>query len=243
MAKQNLNVPSTVLAKLMEDYELNPSKLGAAININQATLRLILQGKGKISCLVALKLAKFFGNTAEYWLNLQNQYELAEAAKDKELTAVLKSIKKVAKPRAAKKTAAKADDAKAKKSGKAAADSKKTTKTAAGKTTATRRTATRKSAVEKAAEPKPTGAKRGRKPKNAAAAPVPEPDPSVAFESDDMLYSEPVFDSDAVFNAESAIDAEAESASDSQREEETPSEGGEAFSSCPFSETVYRQEE
>ncbi|MDR0760502.1 MAG: HigA family addiction module antidote protein [Treponema sp.] len=213
MAKQTLNSPSEVLKKLMDDYGLNPSKLGAAINLNQATLRLLLLGKSKISCLVALKFSKFFGRTPEYWLNLQNQYDLAEAAKDKELAAVLKNIKKAEKAPKEARGAAKKDDAKAKKNGKAAADSKKTTKTAAAarksaadskkttKAAVTKRGAAKKLAADKSpAEPKPTGAKRGRKPKSATVAPVLEPDPEVfeskslsAFESDSLFGSDPVF--------------------------------------------------
>jgi addiction module HigA family antidote len=199
MAKQNLTSPSAVLKKLMEDYGLNPSKLGAAINLNQGTLRLILLGKGKISCSVALKLAKFFGNTPEYWLNLQNRYDIAEAAKDKELTAILKSIKKATKaPPAKKKAAAKKDDPKTKKGGKTVADAKKPAKAAAGKVSAAKKPVTdskknaktadkapavkrsivkKPAAGKKAAETKPAGAKRGRKPKSEVAPPAPEPDP------------------------------------------------------------------
>ena len=32
--------------------------------------------------LVSLRLSKFFGNSAEFWMNLQNRYEL-EVARDK----------------------------------------------------------------------------------------------------------------------------------------------------------------
>jgi addiction module HigA family antidote len=135
----------------MESYGLNPSKLANAVNLNQTTLRLILSGKGKISCLVALKFAKFFGKTPEYWLNLQNQYDIAEAAKDKELTAALKNIKKAtkaappkkgAKDTASKKKAAAEKDApKAKRPGRPAADSKKTAKAVSEKASGSRKAA------------------------------------------------------------------------------------------------------
>jgi addiction module HigA family antidote len=205
MAKQTLTSPSDVLKKLMDDYGLNPSKLGAAINLNQTTLRLLLMGKGKISCVGALKFSKFFGRTPEYWLNLQNQYDLAEAVKDKELAAVLENIKKAEKVPKAARGAAKKDDTAVKKNGKAVADSKRTTKTATAatrksavdskkttKAAVTKRGAAKKLAADKSpAEPRPAGARRGRKPKSATAAPVPGPDPG-AFESDSLFASEPV---------------------------------------------------
>jgi addiction module HigA family antidote len=175
MAKQTLSSPSAVLKKLLEEYGLNPSKLAAAISFNQATLRLIILGKGKISCPIALRLARFFGNTPEYWLNLQNQYDISEAAKDKELTAVLKGIKKATKAAPAKKEAKKPQakaDPKAKKAGRPAGTASKTAKADVAKKPAGRKPA----AVKKAAEPKPAGAKRGRKPgstKAKASAPNP----------------------------------------------------------------------
>ncbi|MDR0377598.1 MAG: HigA family addiction module antidote protein [Spirochaetaceae bacterium] len=230
MAKQTLTSPSAVLKKLMDDYGLNPSKLGAAISLNQATLRLILLGKGKITYLIALRFSKFFGKTPEYWLNLQNKYDLVEAAKDKELTAVLKNIKKAEKVPAAKKEpkgAAKKDDPKAKRTSrtaaakksvaepkrtsrtaaakKSAADSKRTSRAgaAAVKAPAVKRTAAKKLAAE--SKPAPTGAKRGRKPKSAAAIPAAsEPDPVV--ESNSFFESESVFESGPVFIQESVSD-------------------------------------
>jgi addiction module HigA family antidote len=180
MAKQTLSSPSAVLKKLMEEYGLNPSKLAAAISFNQATLRLIILGKGKISCPIALRLARFFGNTPEYWLNLQNQYDISESAKDKELSAVLKGIKKASKAAPAKKEAkkpaskkqgtAKAAASKAKKPGRPAGTASKKAKAA----DVVKKPAGRKPAA--AAKPtvavKPAGAKRGRKPKAAAPSPI-----------------------------------------------------------------------
>jgi addiction module HigA family antidote len=185
MAKQTLSSPSAVLKKLMEEYGLNPSKLAAAISFNQATLRLIILGKGKISCPIALRLARFFGNTPEYWLNLQNQYDISESAKDKELSAVLKGIKKAAKAAPAKKEAkkpaskkqgaAKTAASKTKKPGRPAGTASKTAKAA----DVVKKPAGRKPAAAKpAVAVKPTGAKRGRKPKAAAPSPIPQETPA-----------------------------------------------------------------
>jgi addiction module HigA family antidote len=184
MAKQNLSSPSAVLKNLMDEYGLNPSKLAAAINFNQATLRLIIMGKGKISCPAAFRLAKFFGNTPEYWLNLQMQYDIAEAAKDKELTAVLKDIKKAVKGASVKKEAktvvskkrdaVKAADSKAKKTGRAAGSASKTAKAAAEKKPAGRKPA----AAQKTAE-----ARRGRKSASVKAVPANKKTPAVPQET------------------------------------------------------------
>jgi addiction module HigA family antidote len=173
MAKRTISSPSSVLKKLMEEYGLNASKLAAAVNYNQATLRLIILGKGKITCPIALRLAKFFGDTPEYWLNLQNQYDISEAAKDKELSAILKGIKKASKTAAAKKETKKTASKKQAASEKTAGTAGKKAKAAAGA-----KKSVKKSADKKPADAaKPAGAKRGRKPKAAAPDPIPQETP------------------------------------------------------------------
>jgi adenylate kinase len=131
MPKKAIQSPASVLNSLLEKYGLNPSKLAAAININQATIRLITLGEAKISVSVALRFAKYFGTTPEYWLNLQNQSDLSQAAQDKELTKILKDIKKAKKTVPPKKTAKKA--APAKKAAKETNAKKRTPKTASSK--------------------------------------------------------------------------------------------------------------
>ncbi|MDR2402910.1 MAG: HigA family addiction module antidote protein [Spirochaetaceae bacterium] len=98
MAKLVIPSPGTVLKSLMDEYQLNPTKLAEAIKLNQSTVRQISIGKTKVSVPVALRFAKYFGNTAEYWLNLQVQYDLSEIAKDAELAEILKNIQKAKKP-------------------------------------------------------------------------------------------------------------------------------------------------
>jgi addiction module HigA family antidote len=111
MAKLAIPSPGTVLKSLMDEYQLNPTKLAEAIKLNQSTVRQISIGKTKISVPVALRFAKYFGNTAEYWLNLQVQYDLSEIAKDAELAEILKNIQKVKKPVSAAKNEKKATPA------------------------------------------------------------------------------------------------------------------------------------
>ena len=50
----------------------------------------------------ALRLAKLFGQTPDYWLDLQREADLNEASKDKEFQDILKGITKAKKPDAPK---------------------------------------------------------------------------------------------------------------------------------------------
>ncbi|GHV92948.1 hypothetical protein AGMMS50268_34510 [Spirochaetia bacterium] len=98
MAKAKAQTPGIALKNLMDDYQLNPSKLSKELGLSQTALRSITIGKGGITIPMAFRLAKYFGNTPEYWITLQIQYDIAQVSKDPELTAALKQIQKAKKP-------------------------------------------------------------------------------------------------------------------------------------------------
>jgi addiction module HigA family antidote len=135
MPKPANQAPGLVLQSLLDEYQLNPGKLGDAIKLSQSAVRQVVIGKTRISVPVALRLAKYFGNTAEYWIDLQNKYDLAEAAKDSELSAILKGITKGKKPapKKAEKPAAQAKKAAPKKAAAAKAPKKPAAKKPAAK--------------------------------------------------------------------------------------------------------------
>src|SRR5262245_29770907 len=54
-------------------------QLAKGIGVEQKRISEILNGKLGISADTALRLARFFGTSAELWMNLQARYELKEA--------------------------------------------------------------------------------------------------------------------------------------------------------------------
>jgi addiction module HigA family antidote len=113
MKKQPVLVPGLVLKEsFLDAYQLSPAKLAEDVQLSQSAIRQILTNKTKISLNVALRLAKYFGNDVRYWIDLQNNYDLAEAEKDEKLSAALKSISKAQKPSPKAIAAKKAADAK-----------------------------------------------------------------------------------------------------------------------------------
>jgi addiction module HigA family antidote len=98
--------PGTVLKLFLRGYQLNPTSLAKELKLSQATVRLLTLDKTKISVHVALRLAKFFSMKPEYWLDLQNSYDLSLASGNKKLTAVLQSIPVAKKPAPGQKNAA-----------------------------------------------------------------------------------------------------------------------------------------
>jgi addiction module HigA family antidote len=155
---KTIQTPGTVLKSLLDEYQLTPAKLALAIGLSTSAVYQISVGKTGISAPMALRLAKYFGQTPAYWLDIQNAADLAEAARDAKLTAAIKAIAKGKKPTKAAiakaaatkaaKTKAPAKKPKAVKPGKPAAA--KTAKTPAKKTP--KEAAAKKAPVQKAAK-------------------------------------------------------------------------------------------
>jgi addiction module HigA family antidote len=121
MAKQKVEVPFTVLKNLVDEYQLTLGQMAENLKLSPSMIRQVLVGKSKITPHLALRLAKYFGQTAEYWLNLQNQYDLAELKKDAKFSTSLQNVPKAKKPArgSKKKEDPKAEKAKAEKPVKA----------------------------------------------------------------------------------------------------------------------------
>ena len=103
LSKSTEKIASVIYA-LLDEYQISAYSLAQSISLSPSTLRGIFIGKNGLSVPVALRLAKFFGKSPEFWLDLQREADLKEAAKDKELTAILKGITKVKKPVSLKRT-------------------------------------------------------------------------------------------------------------------------------------------
>jgi addiction module HigA family antidote len=91
----------------MAEYQLNPFSLSKAVNLSHSAVRLLVIGKSKVTVPTALRLARFFGQTPAYWLELQRETDLNEASKDSKLQGILKAITKAKKPTAPKPETAK----------------------------------------------------------------------------------------------------------------------------------------
>ena len=63
--------------EFLEPLDLSAYKLAKAIGVDPPRVYKIVAGERAISADTALRLARFFGTTPQYWLNLQNRYDLA----------------------------------------------------------------------------------------------------------------------------------------------------------------------
>lgn len=64
----------------LPDYGLTVSSLAAAIGVSRQSVNEILRERRSVSPEMALRLARLFGNSPEFWLNAQRAVDLWEAA-------------------------------------------------------------------------------------------------------------------------------------------------------------------
>ncbi len=76
-------IPNITPGEILEEEFLKPFNISAyrlskETHIPATRISQILKGRRKITVDTALRLSRFFGNSAEFWLGLQNEYDLRE---------------------------------------------------------------------------------------------------------------------------------------------------------------------
>lgn len=66
-------------SEFLAPYGLSANALANALRVPANRITAILKGRRGITADTALRLGRFFGTTAEFWLNLQKDYELRTA--------------------------------------------------------------------------------------------------------------------------------------------------------------------
>ena len=74
---QHLITPGEILdEEFLKPLNLTQNYLARAIQVPRSRISRIIAGKCAITADTAMRLAEFFGNSAQFWLNLQNHYDL-----------------------------------------------------------------------------------------------------------------------------------------------------------------------
>ena len=73
--------PGEHLAEELKALQMSAAALARKLNVPTNRITGILNGRRAITGDTALRLAHFFGTSAEFWLNLQKLYELRLAEK------------------------------------------------------------------------------------------------------------------------------------------------------------------
>jgi len=79
-----LVTPGEILAEeFMEPLALSANALALALRVPATRIQAIVKGTRAITADTALRLARYFGNSAEFWLNLQQHYDLDLARRER----------------------------------------------------------------------------------------------------------------------------------------------------------------
>jgi len=74
--------PGRILRRELDARGLSANRLALALRLPSGRITDILNGKRGVSPETALRLARYFGNSARFWMNLQTAFELAEAERE-----------------------------------------------------------------------------------------------------------------------------------------------------------------
>lgn len=92
MAKlKNIHPGEILLEEFLIPFNITAYKLAKDIEIPQTRLSEIIKGNRRITADTALRLSKYFGNSAKFWLGIQDDFDIEEETALK--ATILKSIK------------------------------------------------------------------------------------------------------------------------------------------------------
>ncbi len=92
MAKLKNTHPGEILSEeFLIPFNITAYRLSKDIEIPQTRISEIIKGNRRITADTALRLSKYFGNSAKFWLGLQDDFDIEEEISAK--STILKSIK------------------------------------------------------------------------------------------------------------------------------------------------------
>ena len=88
----NVHPGEILLSEFLEPLEISAYRLSKDLNIPQTRISEIIKGNRRITADTALRLSKYFGNSAKFWLGIQNDYDIEEEKvnKESELNEIIK---------------------------------------------------------------------------------------------------------------------------------------------------------
>lgn len=90
--------PGEILyGEFMRPLKLSQNRLAQALRIPTPRIGEIVNGRRAITSATALRLARFFGTTPDFWVHLQSQYDLARA-RDAEERTVEREVQPLTRP-------------------------------------------------------------------------------------------------------------------------------------------------
>ncbi len=80
----NVHPGEILLYEFLEPLKITAYRLSKDLKIPQTRISEIIKGNRRITADSALRLSKYFGNSAKFWLGIQDDYDLEEEKENKE---------------------------------------------------------------------------------------------------------------------------------------------------------------
>ena len=75
---KNPSRPGEVLKELyLDPLDMSPIALARRLHVPRTRIERLVKGETALTADTAMRLARFFGNTPEFWMNLQRAWDLA----------------------------------------------------------------------------------------------------------------------------------------------------------------------
>ena len=87
----NIHPGEILFHEFLEPLEISAYRLSKDLNIPQTRVSQIVKGNRRVTADTALRLSKYFGNSAKFWLGIQDDFDIEEEKESKEVE--LKAIK------------------------------------------------------------------------------------------------------------------------------------------------------
>ncbi|KAB2876164.1 MAG: HigA family addiction module antidote protein [Bauldia sp.] len=75
--------PGRILKRELEARKLSANRLALDVGVPSGRITDILNGRRSITADTAVRLGRYFGNSAQFWLDLQSQHDIALVERDR----------------------------------------------------------------------------------------------------------------------------------------------------------------
>lgn len=81
---ENIHPGEILNQEFLLPFKITAYRLSKDLKVPQTRISEIIKGNRRISADTALRLSKYFGNSANFWLGIQNDYDIEDEKKNKE---------------------------------------------------------------------------------------------------------------------------------------------------------------
>ncbi len=89
----NIHPGEILIEEFLIPMEISAYRLSKDLEIPQTRISQIIKGKRRITADTALRLSSYFGNSAKFWLGLQDDFDIEEERKNQ--TVVFEKIRQI----------------------------------------------------------------------------------------------------------------------------------------------------